>query len=163
MNFKTATLRQMLALRRTTVERLARSVKVNPRHLLHVLNDQRNGRYTWQRIEDALDYKERALLVELYGPVFGEEPIEVAADETLGKHDLMKDDDFAAPEAPVEEPIAVEADATLGKSHFMQDDDFAVPEGRVEDEEPLPIFESQGASTQEIEAAHALISGVDRA
>ena len=55
---------------------------------------------------------------ELYGPVFGEEPIEVAADETLGKPDLMQDDDFAVPEAPVEEPIAVEADATLGKSHY---------------------------------------------
>jgi hypothetical protein len=128
MNFKTATLRQMLALRRTTVERLARSVKVNPRHLLHVLNEQRKGRYTWQRIENGLDSKERALIVELYGPVFGEE-----------------------------------ADATLGTSHLMQDDDFAIPDVRVEDEEPLPIFESQGASTQEIEAAHALISWVDRA
>jgi len=128
MNFKTATLRQMLALRGMTVERLARSVKVNPRHLLHVLNEQREGRYTWQRIEDALDYKERALIVELYGPVFGEE-----------------------------------ADATLGTSHLMQDDDFAVRDVPVEDEEQLPIFESQGASTQEIEAAHALISGVDHA
>jgi hypothetical protein len=75
-----------------------------------LLNEKRRGRLTWRRIEDALDYKERALIVELYGPVFGEEPIEVAADETLGKPDLM------------------------------QDDDFAVPEGRVEDKEPLPIF-----------------------
>ena len=41
--------------------------------------------------------------------------------------------------------------------------DFAVPECRVEDEEPLPIFESEGASTQEIEAARTLISWVDRA
>jgi len=98
MNFKTATLRQMLALRGMTVERLARSVKVNPRHLLHVLNDQRNGRYTWQRIEDALDYKERALIVELYGSVFGEE-----ADATLGTPHLMQNDDFDAPEIPVED------------------------------------------------------------
>ena len=75
MNFKTATLRQMLALRGMTVERLARSVKVNPRHLLHVLNEVRKGRLTWLRIEDAIDARERALLVELYGPVFGEEPV----------------------------------------------------------------------------------------
>jgi hypothetical protein len=32
----------------------------------HVLNEKRRGRLTWRRIEDALDYKERALLVELY-------------------------------------------------------------------------------------------------
>ena len=125
MNFKTATFREALGKRGMTVARLARAAKINPTQLRHVLNEKRRGRLTWRRIEDALDYKERALIVELYGPVFGEEPIEVAADETLGKPDLM------------------------------QDDDFAVPEGRVEDEEPLPIFESQGASTQEIDAAHA--------
>ena len=65
MNVKTSKVRQMLALRGMTVERLARSVKVNPRHLLHVLNDQRNGRYTWPRIENAIDATERALIVEL--------------------------------------------------------------------------------------------------
>jgi hypothetical protein len=94
MNFKTAAVRQMLALRGMTVKRLARSVKLNHRHLLHVLNEQRPGRYTWQRIEDSLDYKERALIVKLYGPVFGEE-----ADATLGTSHLMQDDDFAVPEA----------------------------------------------------------------
>ena len=77
--------------------RLARASKMNPTQLRHVLNEQRKARYTWQRIEDALDYKERALIVELYGPVFGKEPIEVAADETLGMPDLMQDDDFAVP------------------------------------------------------------------
>jgi lambda repressor-like predicted transcriptional regulator len=103
MNFKTATFREALGKRGMTVARLARAAKMNPTQLRHVLNEKRRGRLTWRRIEDALDYKERALIVELYGPVFGEEPIEVAADETLGKPDLMQDDDFAVPEAPVEE------------------------------------------------------------
>jgi hypothetical protein len=103
MNIKTATFREALGKRGMTVERLARAAKMNPTQLRHVLNEQRKGRYTWQRIEDALDYKERALIVELYGPVFGEEPIEVAADETLGMPDLMQDDDFAVPECRVED------------------------------------------------------------
>ena len=128
MNFKTAAVRQKLALRGMTVQLLARSVMVHPRHLLHVLNEERNGRFTWPRIEKVIDYTERALIVKLYGSVFGEE-----------------------------------ADVTLGTPHLMQNDDFAVPECPVEDEEPLPISESEGASTQEIDAALAIISGVDRA
>ena len=73
MNFKTATFRAALAERGMTVKRLAKSVKINPRQLLHVLNESRKGRLTWRRIEDAIDAKERALLVELYGPVFGDQ------------------------------------------------------------------------------------------
>jgi len=75
MNFKTATFRAALAERGMTVRRLAKGAKVNPRQLLHVLNENRKGRLTWRRIEDAIDARERALLVELYGPVFGEEPV----------------------------------------------------------------------------------------
>jgi len=56
-----------------TVARLAKAVKINPRQLLHVLNENRKGRLTWRRIEDAIDARERALLVELYGPVFGDQ------------------------------------------------------------------------------------------
>ena len=128
MNFKTAAVRQKLALRGMTLEGLARCAKISPRHLLHMLSEKRRGRFTWKRIEDLIDYKERALIVKLYGSVFGEE-----------------------------------ADATLGTPHLMQNDDFAVPECPVEDEEPLPISESEGASTQEIDAALAIIFGVDRA
>jgi lambda repressor-like predicted transcriptional regulator len=75
MNFKTATFRAALAERGMTVRRLAKGAKVNPRQLLHVLNEHRKGRHTWRRIEDAIFARERALLVELYGPVFGEEPV----------------------------------------------------------------------------------------
>ena len=82
MNFKTATFREALGKRGMTVARLARAAKMNPTQLRHVLNEKRRGRLTWRRIEDLIDAKERALIVELYGPVFGEEPIEVAADET---------------------------------------------------------------------------------
>ena len=78
MNFKTATFRAALAERGMTVARLAKAVKINPRQLLHVLNEHREGRLTWCRIEDAIDARERALIVELYGPVFGEEPVEEA-------------------------------------------------------------------------------------
>ncbi len=76
MNFKTATFRAALAERGMTVARLAKAVQINPRQLLHVLNEHRKGRLTWRRIENAIDARERALIVELYGPVFGEEPVE---------------------------------------------------------------------------------------
>jgi transposase-like protein len=76
MNFKTATFRAALAERGMTVKRLAKAVQINPRQLLHVLNEHRKGRLTWRRIENAIDARERALIVELYGPVFGEEPVE---------------------------------------------------------------------------------------
>jgi transposase-like protein len=76
MNFKTATFRAALAERGMTVARLAKAVQINPRQLLHVLNEHRKGRLTWRRIENAIDARERELLVELYGPVFGEEPAE---------------------------------------------------------------------------------------
>ena len=91
MNFKTATFRAALAERGMTVARLAKSVKIHPKQLRHMLNESRRGRLTWRRIEDAIDARERALLVELYGPVFGEEPVNELYDE------------FFVPEAPMED------------------------------------------------------------
>ena len=64
MNFKTATFRAALAEPGMSVARLAKSVKIHPKQLRHVLNESPRGRLTWRRIEDAIDARERALLVE---------------------------------------------------------------------------------------------------
>lgn len=81
MNEATRSLRVLLKERRTNMADLAKFAGVGYNHLMQVLGGRRKGARTWERLRRVLNAKEQRLIVDLYGPVFGEDWVDDTARE----------------------------------------------------------------------------------
>ncbi len=73
MNDRTAALRALLKKRRLTIALLADAAGVGYQHLSEVLAGRYPGPRTWKRVCRWTTPEEQRLIVELWGPVFGED------------------------------------------------------------------------------------------
>ena len=80
MNDRTAALRAVLKKRRLTIALLAEAAGVGYQHLSEVLAGRYSGPRTWKRVHRWTTPEEQRLIVELWGPVFGEDWVDETAE-----------------------------------------------------------------------------------